>query len=373
MGYAVRWAAFAALFGLSISCGGKSPAQPTPLPIPTVTAISPASGPSTGGTAITITGSNFAAGVSLTIGRAPAINVTVIDSTMIVATVPPHASGPADVVLSVGGRSVLLPGGYTFLQVENAPPVISSVRAQGTRPNEPPNFADLSEEIDVVAFVSDEETPVDELTYGWTAGAGTFIGSGRSVKWRAPNNIERTPVSYELAVTVTEQYQTTDENGAVVTGENNATGKVTVRVHNSPKEAADRAWEFLKAFSDSTVPAERVVDNFSDSCPDKFAELSEVRQNRATLVITANRVGQPQVTFNFGGSCPLFADRPPRPGDACVQMPCGWDSINKLTGTPSTVDGRCYIAEIYENSKWRLCDSQFQLLSSSPLRLRFPF
>ena len=47
---------------------------------PTVTAISPNSGPTSGGTSVTITGTGFATGATVTIGGAAATNVTV-DST----------------------------------------------------------------------------------------------------------------------------------------------------------------------------------------------------------------------------------------------------------------------------------------------------
>src|SRR6185295_15570418 len=48
-------------------------------------------------------------------------------------------------------------------------PVIDSIALRGTRPSEPPNFADLSETITVVAKVRDDETPVEQLTYEWSA------------------------------------------------------------------------------------------------------------------------------------------------------------------------------------------------------------
>src|ERR1019366_1009027 len=58
---------------------------------PTVSAVSPKSGPTTGGTAITITGTGFVTGASVKIGQGanPAIaatGVTVVSSTEITAT-----------------------------------------------------------------------------------------------------------------------------------------------------------------------------------------------------------------------------------------------------------------------------------------------
>ena len=190
---AVRLVAVAAVTTVTASCGGKTPAQPTPTLV--ISSIAPSTGPSIGGTAVTVIGSNFAAGAALTIGGVAALDVTVVDPTMIQATTGPAAGGPADVVVVLGGRAATLVGGYTYMRVENAPPVISSVSARGTRLNEPANFADLNEEINVVAAVLDAETSPDQLSYEWAAEAGTFAGTGQAIKWRAPSTLPRTPVS----------------------------------------------------------------------------------------------------------------------------------------------------------------------------------
>ena len=60
-------------------------------PAPTVAQISPSSGPTTGGTAVTITGANFL-GSTVTFGGVAAASVSVTSSTSIVATTPPTAN-----------------------------------------------------------------------------------------------------------------------------------------------------------------------------------------------------------------------------------------------------------------------------------------
>ncbi len=50
-------------------------------PLPTVTSVSPSSGSTAGGTAVTITGTNFVAGATVTFGGAAATNVVVVSST----------------------------------------------------------------------------------------------------------------------------------------------------------------------------------------------------------------------------------------------------------------------------------------------------
>lgn len=355
---------------LAASCGGQSPAQPTP--IVSVTSISPSSGPSIGGTAITVTGSNFMPGASLSIGGVSALNVSVIDSTMIEATTAPAPSGPADVLVFSAGRTAMLRGGFTYIKVENTPPVISSVTARGARPNEPSTFADLDEEINVTASVSDAETSLDQLTYEWSADVGTFIGSGPSVKWRAPRILPKTPVDYPLTLSVTEQYQTTDDRGTLVTAENKATGKVLVHVHNSLKEVSDLTAEFLNDFANSEVSAEAAVRNFSDSrCPDgKAAELNDVRNNRAIYIINRHTYGFPaNVRFNFDGVCPFRS----RPGDACIDLTCRWESTVKATGATEIANGTCQLTSVYEpdRDRWQLCWSEFRPAGS--LQPYFPF
>ena len=60
---------------------------------PIVRSVSPNSGPAAGGTAVTITGTNFAAGATVTFGAAAASNVVVVSGTQITATTPAGSAG----------------------------------------------------------------------------------------------------------------------------------------------------------------------------------------------------------------------------------------------------------------------------------------
>ena len=62
-------------------------------PAPTVTGITPSSGPAGGGTAVTITGTGFLAGATVKLGGTAASNVVVASSTSITATTAAHAAG----------------------------------------------------------------------------------------------------------------------------------------------------------------------------------------------------------------------------------------------------------------------------------------
>src|SRR5579862_2491426 len=88
-------------------------------PAPTVTAISPASGPSAGGTSVTISGTGLLAGATVSIGGQPATSITVVSSASITATTPAGAAGAANVVvanpgLPPGNASATLTGGFTY-------------------------------------------------------------------------------------------------------------------------------------------------------------------------------------------------------------------------------------------------------------------
>ena len=71
----------------------------------TITGVLPISGPSSGGTDITITGTNFEAPATVTIGGEPATNVVVVSDTQITATTPAGFPGPAVVTVNLGSST----------------------------------------------------------------------------------------------------------------------------------------------------------------------------------------------------------------------------------------------------------------------------
>ncbi len=69
-------------------------------PTPTVTAVSPAGGSTAGGTAVSITGTNFQSGATVTVGGSAATSVVFVSSTRITAVTPAHAAGNVPVVVT---------------------------------------------------------------------------------------------------------------------------------------------------------------------------------------------------------------------------------------------------------------------------------
>ena len=94
------------------------------LAAPVVSSVAPAAGPAAGGTAVTIGGTDFAAGASVSLGGSAATGVVVVSATSITATTAAHAAGAVDVkVTNADGQAGALAGGYTFV----APPAVTGV------------------------------------------------------------------------------------------------------------------------------------------------------------------------------------------------------------------------------------------------------
>ncbi len=89
---------------------------------PTISAVSPSTGTTSGGTTITITGTNLIGTTSVTVGGTAATSVTVVSATQVTAVTPAGTAGAKDVVLTTAGGSVTAAGSFTYA----APPVITT-------------------------------------------------------------------------------------------------------------------------------------------------------------------------------------------------------------------------------------------------------
>jgi hypothetical protein len=141
-------------------------------PVPTVAAVSPNNGPAAGGTAVTITGTNYAAGATVTFGSAAATNVVVVSSTSITATTPAGSAGAVTVAVTVSGQSGSLANGFTYVVA----PTVSSVS-----PNSGPTTGGTAVTITGTNFASGAT-----VTFGSAAATNVVVVSSTSITATTP-------------------------------------------------------------------------------------------------------------------------------------------------------------------------------------------
>jgi len=181
------------------------------------------------------------------------------------------------------------------------------------------------------------------------------------VRWQAPS-AGPWPRTATIGLTVTERYT---EPGSSVVKENKTSGELEIQVHDFVAENAALGLRFLGDFSQSSIPADAVIANsFTTSArcaAGRTSELGDVADNRRDYEIKSSRLGPATVAIHFASTSPFRA----RPGDAWVDMPCGWTSVRKADGTTEVVDGLCRMTSVIDAGRWGLCWSDFQPGASS--------
>jgi hypothetical protein len=139
-----------------------------------VASVAPASGSTLGGTVITITGTNFAAGAAVSVGGTAATGITVNSATSITATTPAHAAGAVAVtVTNTDGQTGSLASGFTY--VSTAPTVASVTPASGS------TLGGTAITITGTNFVAGATVSV-----GGTAATGVVVNSSTSISATTP-------------------------------------------------------------------------------------------------------------------------------------------------------------------------------------------
>ena len=100
--------------------------------LPSVTSISPANGSTSGGTAVTITGTEFLTATNVTFGGVAGTNMNVASNTQLTVTTPAGTAGPVDVVVNTELGSATSAGGFSYTAPASLVLMPSTALADGT-------------------------------------------------------------------------------------------------------------------------------------------------------------------------------------------------------------------------------------------------
>lgn len=91
-------------------------------PAPTITSLGATSGPTAGGTRVTITGTDFEGASAVSLGGEPASSFTVDSESQITAVVPAAAAGPVQLSVTTAAGKATASQSFTYVAPTPAPP-----------------------------------------------------------------------------------------------------------------------------------------------------------------------------------------------------------------------------------------------------------
>ncbi|GAB3243448.1 IPT/TIG domain-containing protein [Nocardioides dilutus] len=145
-----------------------------PVP-PVVVLVTPPTGPVTGGTAVTITGTGFTGATAVEFDGTAATSFTVDSDTSISATTPAHAAGPVAVSVTTPVDTSTVPGLFTYLELPAAPVVVLVLPATG-----PPSGGTA------VTITGTGFTGATAVEFGGTAATSFTVDSDTSISATTP-------------------------------------------------------------------------------------------------------------------------------------------------------------------------------------------
>jgi len=181
---------------------------------PTVTGISPSSGPAGGGASVTIIGTGFTGVTAVNFGTVPATSYTVVNPTTITATTPPGAGAVDVTVVTSAGRSATTPSDlYTYALVSvTANPI--SAAAGSPFSGEVATFVDNSGNAEPVSNFTDNINWGDGTT---SVGTITQPGGASTSYLVTGNHTYASGGSYSFTVTVTPSAGPAAQGGSTAT------------------------------------------------------------------------------------------------------------------------------------------------------------
>ncbi|WP_191330423.1 IPT/TIG domain-containing protein [Frigoribacterium sp. ACAM 257] len=165
--------------------------QPAPVGAPVLTGITPDQGPAGGGTAVTITGTNFTAGSTVSVDGSAGIVPTTIadDGTSLTFDTPAHVAGPVPVTVT-NGTGTSAPQTFTYVAPPLAAPVLDTIT-----PDEGPVGGGTAVTITGTGFTAGSTVSVDGSA---PITPDALAADGTSLTFTTPAHVEGT-----IAVTVT--------------------------------------------------------------------------------------------------------------------------------------------------------------------------
>ncbi|HEU4819463.1 beta strand repeat-containing protein, partial [Janthinobacterium sp.] len=143
-------------------------------PPPTITGVSPASGPTAGGTSVTITGTGFTGVTALKFGANNGVGVTVVNSTTMTATSPAGSAGTVNVTVTATGGTSATGAANQFTYIPA--PTVTSIS-----PTAGPSAGGTTVTITGTGF-----TGATAVTFGATAASGFTVNSATQITATAP-------------------------------------------------------------------------------------------------------------------------------------------------------------------------------------------
>lgn len=160
-------------------------------PAPTITSLNPTSGSNLGGTSVTITGTNFQVGATVSFGGTAATSATTTSSTTIVTTAPAHALGSVPVtVTNPDNQTVTRANAFTYVV---PPPTITSVT-----PSSGPTSGGTAVTITGTNFQSGAT-----VTFGASAATNVVVVSATQITAKTPLGPANEQVGMPVNVSVT--------------------------------------------------------------------------------------------------------------------------------------------------------------------------
>ena len=142
--------------------------------VPVITSISPTSGAASGGTLVTVTGTNLTGATSVTVGGALGTSISNVSATSVTFTTPSGTAGARDVVLTTPGGSSTLTGAFTYI----ASPTVTAVS-----PTSGPLIGGTT-----ITITGTNLTNASAVTFGGVAGSNIAVISSTSLTVVLPVN-----------------------------------------------------------------------------------------------------------------------------------------------------------------------------------------